>query len=61
MADGNLGPNERRKRLVFGAVAFAGAGGLAVAGDTTAVYQRIFLFVLFWIAALGFFQAKEKT
>jgi hypothetical protein len=46
---------------MFGAVAFAGAVGLAVAGDTTAVYQRIFLFVLFWIAALGFFQAKEKT
>ena len=61
MADGNLGPGERRKRLAFGAVALAGAVGLVVAGDTTAVFQRIFLLVLFWVAALGFFQAKEKT
>jgi len=61
MSDGNLGPGERRKRLALGAVALAGAVGLAVAGDTTAVYQSILLFVLFWVAALGFFQAKEKT
>ena len=60
-AGGNLGPGERRKRLVFGAVASVGAFGLAVAGATTAVYQRILLFVLFWVAGLGFFQVKEKT
>jgi hypothetical protein len=46
---------------MFGAVAFAGAVGLAVAGDATSVYQEILLFVLFWVAALGVFQAKEKT
>ncbi len=61
MADGNLGPGERRKRLAFGAVALAGAAGLAFAGVTNTVFQRIVLFVLFWIAALGLFQAKEKT
>ena len=61
MAGGNLGPGERRKRLAFGAVALAGAVGMAAAGATAAVYQRIFLFVLFCVAALGFFQAKEKT
>ena len=61
MADGNLGPNERRKRLIFGAVAFAGAVGLASAADGTSVYQKLLLFVLFWVAALGFIQAKEKT
>jgi len=61
MADGNLGPGERRKRLAFGAVALAGAVGLAVAGVTSTVVQRILLFVLFWLAALGLFQAKEKT
>jgi len=61
MADGNLGPNERRKRLLLGATALAGALSLTVAGVTSTVPQRILLFVLFWIAALGLFQAKEKT
>jgi len=61
MADGNLGPGERRKRLAFGAVALAGAVGLAVAGVTSTFVQRIILFVFLWLAALGLFQAKEKT
>ena len=61
MADGNLGFGERRKRLLFGAVALAGALGISLAGITGAVYGRILLFVLFWITALGLFQAKEKT
>jgi len=39
----------------------AGALSLTVAGVTSTVPQRILLFVLFWIAALGLFQAKEKT
>ena len=61
MTHGNLGPGERRKRLALGAVALVGAVGLAVAGDATAIYRKIFLFVLFWAAGLGFIQAKEKT
>jgi tetrahydromethanopterin S-methyltransferase subunit C len=61
VTDGNLGPNEQRKRLIFGAAALAGALGLAVAGVTSTVFQRVLLFALFWVATLGFFQAKEKT
>ena len=61
MADGNLGFGERRKRLIFGAVALVGALGMSLAGIAALIYGRILLFLLFWIAALGLFQAKEKT
>jgi hypothetical protein len=61
VADGNLGPGERRKRLILGVAALIGALGWVFTGATGAVYQRILLFVLFWLAALGLFQAKEKT
>jgi len=61
VADGNLGLGERRKRLIFGAAALGGALGLSLAGITGAFYQRLFLFFLFWLAALGLLQAKEKT
>jgi len=59
--DGNLGPGERRKRLIFGAAALLGALGLSLTGFIGAFYQRLFLFLLFWLAALGLLQAREKT
>ena len=61
MADGNLGVGERRKRLIFGALALVGALGMSLTGITRTIYGRTLLFLLFWIAALGLFQAKEKT
>lgn len=46
---------------MFGTTALAGALGLVVAGVTGTVFQRVLLWVFFWLAALGLFQAKEKT
>ena len=59
----NIGPREQRKRRVMGAVAlFAGAGlaFLLIAWDTPR-WSRLVIFFPIWIAALGFFQAREKT
>ena len=59
----NLGPKETRKRLTMGAAMFVVSAGLLVsvifAGANP--WWRIGLFLPFWMAALGFFQAKEKT
>ncbi len=61
MARGNLGPSEQKKRLIFGLAAlFLGLGMLAISGMNS-VYSWVFLFLLFWVAGLGIFQAKEKT
>jgi len=59
----NIGPREQRKRLVMGAVmsavAIITAGALIFFGLSR--WWRAGVFFLFWFAALGFFQAKEKT
>ncbi len=60
---GNIGTGERRKRLVFGIVAF-GAGMviavlLVVAGAP--LVWRLPLFLVFYAGALGVFQARDKT
>lgn len=66
MADariGNIGPGERRKRLVQGIVALA-VGVIAV-GALVAMRAApgwIFVaFVPFWAGALGLIQARERT
>ena len=60
---GNIGTAERRKRLVFGIVAF-GAGVviavLLVVARAPLVW-RLPLFLVFYAGALGFFQARDKT
>ncbi len=59
----NIGPLERRKRLVFGGlsmvVSVAIATTLVVAG--AALAWRAVLFVPLLSAGLGFFQWREKT
>lgn len=59
----NIGPGERRKRIRFGAVTLA--VGLAVAAILVVTgagrWWRIGLFLPFASAAIGFFQAFEKT
>ena len=59
----NLGPRERRKRLMFGVasliVGVAGAAGLVASG--AAVAWRAALFLPFMSAGLGFFQWREQT
>ena len=59
----NIGPKERRKRLLFGA-GFLVIGLLAAAalirGDAPRGW-RLLLVVPFWLAGLGLFQARERT
>lgn len=59
----NIGPKEARKRQVMG-VAMLSVGIVAafvlIRGDLSR-WWRIALFLPFWMATLGYFQAKEKT
>jgi hypothetical protein len=59
----NIGTSERRKRLLFGVAAIV--VGLVIAVvliriDAPALW-RLPLFVLFFVAANGFFQSRDKT
>lgn len=60
---GNIGTGERRKRFVFGMVAF-GVGVvitvLLVVARAPLVW-RLPLFLVFYVGALGVFQARDKT
>ena len=59
----NIGPRERRKRLSAGVVAFVisvAAGAALIAGRLAAPW-RLALFLPFFVAALGYFQARDKT
>ncbi|HMH84803.1 MAG TPA: hypothetical protein VK529_02575 [Gemmatimonadaceae bacterium] len=60
---GNIGTGERRKRLVFGIVAF-GVGVvitvLLVVARAPLVW-RLPLFLVYYVGALGVFQARDKT
>jgi hypothetical protein len=59
----NIGPAERRKRLMFGLVTLA--AGLAIGALLILTglnhWWRLILFVPFSAGAVGFFQAREKT
>ncbi|OLE53318.1 MAG: hypothetical protein AUG51_13660 [Acidobacteria bacterium 13_1_20CM_3_53_8] len=59
----NIGPREQRKRRIMGFAALA--AGVLLAFALIALYaprwSRIILFFPIWIAALGLFQAREKT
>lgn len=59
----NIGPREQRKRRVMGAVALIAGVGLAFALVAWGAprWSRIMVFFPIWLAALGFFQAREKT
>ena len=59
----NIGSQQRRRRLVFGVVAFAAsavilAGLLATGAPGPA---RLLAAVPFWAGMLGFLQHREKT
>lgn len=59
----NIGPRGQQRRLRFGATAFGAAlvlGGVLVAIGAAPVW-RFTLFPFLWLAALGFFQARDKT
>jgi hypothetical protein len=59
----NIGPRERTKRLRYGIVFAVLSLAAAVALFATAAPRglRLLLFVPFWIAGSGIFQALEKT
>jgi hypothetical protein len=59
----NIGPNEQRKRLLFGVVAFVfgiALAALLVATNANVVW-RVILFFPFAGAGIGYFQARDKT
>jgi hypothetical protein len=59
----NIGPRERQGRFLFGVIMFV----ISVATAAFLIFQgvdrgwRLGLFVPFYLAAIGFFQAHEKT
>lgn len=59
----NIGPAERRKRLLFGVGLFAACAVIAAALIVAHAnrWWRLVLFVPLWMAASGVFQAREKT
>ena len=59
----NLGPQERRKRLAFGVVllgASLAAAAMLIHAEVARGWRMLLVFPL-WAAALGFFQARERT
>ena len=59
----NIGAAERRKRLVFGFVAFGAGAVIAILLILlhAPVIWRLPLFLLFFPATLGVFQSRDKT
>ncbi|HEX8140459.1 MAG TPA: hypothetical protein VF544_23035 [Pyrinomonadaceae bacterium] len=59
----NIGPREQRKRRAMGTVALVAGAGLALALVATDAPRALRLLIFFpiWLAALGLFQAREKT
>lgn len=59
----NIGPGERRKRLLSGVVAFvAGIVALVLLVVFSADrWWRLALILPFWAAGIGFFQHRDKT
>ena len=60
---GNIGTGERRKRLVFGIVAFGAGVVIAVllVVVRAPLVWRLPLLIVFYAGALGVFQARDKT
>lgn len=59
----NISPRERRKRLIGGVVQFVLTVGILAALIATGADRlwRLPLLLLFWGAASGFFQWRDKT
>lgn len=59
----NIGPRGRKRRLGFGLVAFgisAVAAAWLIAGGASPRW-RLALFLPLFVAALGYFQARDRT
>ncbi len=59
----NLGPRERRKRLLLGVVSLGSAVALVFAAVALEWPRaaRLIVFIPLWMAALGLTQAREST
>ena len=59
----NIGPRERTKRRVMGIASLAAGAGLAfvLVAFGAPPWSRLLLFVPFWFAGLGLFQAQQQT
>jgi fatty acid desaturase len=59
----NIGPKESRKRLAFGVVVFILTVFVLVIMIIAGIsrWWRLFLFIPFLMASIGFFQHREKT
>lgn len=59
----NISTRERRKRLASGVITFAISLAVlaALLATDTARWWRLILLPLFWAAAVGFFQWRDKT
>ncbi|HVS60536.1 MAG TPA: hypothetical protein VHE82_07580 [Gemmatimonadaceae bacterium] len=59
----NIGPRERRKRLVFGIAALAVSVVISFLFVLNGVRPvlRLPLFIPLFVGALGFFQAQDRT
>ena len=59
----NIGGKERKKRAIAGAVTLVvGAAVLAaMLATNTDRWYRLALLVVWWVSAVGFIQAREKT
>ena len=59
----NIGPQERRKRLTGGVVLLGAsliAAAMLIHADVARGWRMLLVLPL-WAAALGFFQARERT
>lgn len=59
----NIGPAERRKRLIVGvfSLCVCVVAALLLSLDGAPPYWRLLLFLPFWTAALGIFQARAQV
>jgi len=61
----NIGPRGRKRRLSFGLIAFGisviAAYWLIASGAPPPPRWRLALFLPLFVAALGYFQARDKT
>ena len=59
----NIGPRERRRRLIVGIAMFVIAGTVAALLVAAGAPRAWRVFVLFpaWVGSIGVFQAKEET
>lgn len=59
----NIGPHQRRRRVILGTAMLMTGVVVALGLITLRVdrWWRVLVFIPFWVAGLGLFQARAKT